>query len=80
MTYSIVNEVIRGNFTSTKRIKSIKSIKSIKMLNSDFDLDVFIRVKSKKRIKSIRKTSNKRTITKITTIHIKYLRGRKSLA
>ena len=29
---SIVNEVIRGNFTSIKRIKSMKSIKSIKRL------------------------------------------------
>ena len=29
---SIVNEVIRGNFTSIKSIKRIKSIKSIKRL------------------------------------------------
>ena len=31
---SIVNEVIRGNFTSTKRILSIKSIKRIKSIKS----------------------------------------------
>ena len=29
---SIVNEVIRGNFTSIKRMKSIKRIKSIKSM------------------------------------------------
>ena len=54
----IVNEVIRGNFTSikrikriksTKRIKSIKSIKSIKTLNSDFHLDVFYTRKKQKK-------------------------------
>ena len=31
---SIVNEVIRGNFTSTKRIKRIKRIKSIKSIKT----------------------------------------------
>ena len=33
---SIVNEVIRGNFTSIKRIKKIKSIKSIRSQASNF--------------------------------------------
>ena len=31
---SIVNEVIRGNFTNTKSIKSIKGIKNIKSIKS----------------------------------------------
>ena len=54
---SIVNEVIRGNLTSMKRIrkirkikriKRIKIIKTIKTLNKQPYLGVFIRVKSKK--------------------------------
>ena len=48
---SIVNEVVRGNFTSTKRIKRIKSIKNIKTLNSDFHLDVFCTRKKQKKNK-----------------------------
>ena len=45
---SIVNEVIRGNFTSIKRIKSaktiksIKSIKNIKTLNNQLSLRCFL--------------------------------------
>ena len=45
---SIVNEVIRGNFTSIKRIKKIrkikriKSIKSIKILNKQPSLRCFL--------------------------------------
>ena len=54
---SIVNEVIRGNFTSTKGIKSIKT------LNSDFHLDIFYtrkkQKKNKKHKKAKRQTSEK---------------------
>ena len=48
---SIVNEVIRGNFTSIKRIKRIKSTKRIKSIKN---------IRSIKSIKSI-KMLNKRT-------------------
>ena len=89
---SIVNEVTRGNFTSTKRIKSIKSIKSIKTLNSDFHLDVFYtrkkqkkNKKHKKNVKQANNNKNNNYTHKISkrekiTMRIKYLRGKKSLA
>ena len=62
---SIVNEVIRGNLTSTKRIKSTKSIKSIKSIKSQAshflplrgNLTSTKRIKSIKSIKSIKKSS-----------------------
>ena len=53
---SIVNEVIRGNFTSAKRIKSIKSIKAYKRYTSDFHLDVFYARKKQKKNKKHKKT------------------------
>ena len=66
-TSRIVNEVIRGNFTSTKKIKRIKSIKSKKRIKS---------------IKTLNKQLSLRcfyTHKKRTTTRIKRLRGRKSL-
>ena len=83
---NIVNEVIRGNFKSTK------SIKSIKTLNSDFHLDVFYtrkkQKKNKKHKKNVKQANNKKNNNythKISkrekiTMSIKYLRGKKSLA
>ena len=60
-TSSIVNEDIRGNFTSAKRIKStktIKRIKSTKTIKSIKSTKRIESIKSTKRIKSI-KTLNK---------------------
>ena len=56
---STVNEVIRGNFTSTKRIKSIKT------LNSDFHLDVFHTCKKQKRNKKHKKKQNLKQANKL---------------
>ena len=58
-TSSIVNEVIRGNFTGTKSTKRIKNIKSIKSTKS---------TKSTKRIKNIKSIKSIKTLNKRLTL------------
>ena len=77
---SIVNEVIRGNFTSIKRIKktrkikrikSIKSTKSIKTLNKQPLLRCFYKHKKQKKSIKIIKTLNKQPLLRCFFICIK---------